>query len=52
MAQKNVNQETDERLGNVEEALSTTEKWIEDNQKTERPERGSRIPEQKARRAD
>ena len=34
MAQKNVNQETDERLGNVEEALSTTEKWIEDNQKT------------------
>ena len=33
MAQKNVNQE-DERLGNVEEALSTTEKWIEDNQKT------------------
>lgn len=34
MAQKNVNQETDERLGNVEEALSNTEKWIENNQKT------------------
>ncbi len=33
MAQKNVNQE-DERLGNVEEALSNTEKWIENNQKT------------------
>ena len=34
MAQKNVNQETDERLGNVEEALSSTEQWIENNQKT------------------
>lgn len=34
MAQKNVTQETDERLGNVEEAFSNTEKWIENNQKT------------------
>ena len=34
MAQKKVNQETDERLGNVEEALSNTEQWIENNQKT------------------
>ena len=33
MAQKKV-QETDERLGNVEEALSSTEQWIENNQKT------------------
>ena len=34
MANQNTKQQGDERLGNVEEALSKTELWIEQNQKT------------------